>query len=298
MDWCEFTFLASTNNNWRSPVFPGSMLRGAFGHSLKQIVCVMRNRGCEGCQLEYSCIYTQMFETRPHKNKNIMRKYTRIPHPFVLVVDMVADRTTTGILSFGIRLFGEAGRYSPFCIRAFHNALARGLSRNKDKFTLDTIIAGGKRYQISQGDEYPPPVIQSAPTALSRKVRFLLRTPLRLASGGKLMTPESFDASVFVAAAVRRYGLLNQFYGYAEQPDFKLLKKECMKVKLLSSSLEWTKLMRYSSRQNKLNSMGGLCGTIELDIGSSSELGSILAWLPIINLGKATSMGLGRVEVD
>ena len=45
----------------RSPVllprYPGSTLRGAFGHALKEAVCVVRHRDCERCMLAERCIY-------------------------------------------------------------------------------------------------------------------------------------------------------------------------------------------------------------------------------------------------
>lgn len=39
------------------PAFLGSTLRGAFGHALKEAVCVMNHRDCAKCLVADRCIY-------------------------------------------------------------------------------------------------------------------------------------------------------------------------------------------------------------------------------------------------
>ena len=61
--------------------------------------------------------------------------------------------------------------------------------------------------------------------------------------------------------------------------------------------LKWRRLQRYSSRQSATHSVSGLMGAVGLDYSAVPEWGQILAWAPVIHIGKATSMGLGRVEL-
>ena len=66
------------------PSFPGSTLRGAFGHALKNAVCVMRHRECSKCLVFSRCLYPSVFETRWPDELTAMRKQLDAPHPFVL----------------------------------------------------------------------------------------------------------------------------------------------------------------------------------------------------------------------
>ncbi len=66
------------------PRFLGSTLRGAFGHALKEAVCVVRHRDCERCMLAERCIYPYLFET-PAPPIDLMRGQKGAPHPFILM---------------------------------------------------------------------------------------------------------------------------------------------------------------------------------------------------------------------
>jgi CRISPR-associated endoribonuclease Cas6 len=66
------------------PRYLGSTLRGAFGHALKDAVCVVGHRDCERCLLAERCIYPYLFETPPPPIE-LLRGQKRAPHPFILM---------------------------------------------------------------------------------------------------------------------------------------------------------------------------------------------------------------------
>ena len=66
------------------PPFLGPTLRGAFGSLLKQTVCQVTHGQCDRCLLKYVCPYTVIFEGMPPEDRSVMRKYPRVPQPFVL----------------------------------------------------------------------------------------------------------------------------------------------------------------------------------------------------------------------
>ncbi len=69
----------------RVPAFPGSALRGAFGHALKRAVCVMQHRACERCLVASRCIYPYVFETPwPAALAERHRAQQNAPHPYLL----------------------------------------------------------------------------------------------------------------------------------------------------------------------------------------------------------------------
>lgn len=63
------------------PGFLGSTIRGAFGHALKNAVCVTRLERCEPCLLYRTCPYTYIFETPPPPSADKMRLYRAAPPP-------------------------------------------------------------------------------------------------------------------------------------------------------------------------------------------------------------------------
>src|SRR5689334_4844685 len=67
------------------PAFLGSTLRGAFGHALKQAVCIMPHRDCERCLVAERCLYPYLFETPvPSGAMWLLRNQQQAPRPFIL----------------------------------------------------------------------------------------------------------------------------------------------------------------------------------------------------------------------
>src|ERR1051325_9240730 len=66
------------------PRYLGSTLRGAFGHALKEAVCVVDHRNCERCMLAERCIHPYLFET-PAPPIELLRGQKGAPHPFILM---------------------------------------------------------------------------------------------------------------------------------------------------------------------------------------------------------------------
>jgi hypothetical protein len=67
------------------PPFLGSTLRGAFGHALKEAVCVMQHRDCQRCMLIDRCLYPYLFETPVPPEVSQLRGQKNAPHPFILI---------------------------------------------------------------------------------------------------------------------------------------------------------------------------------------------------------------------
>lgn len=100
------------------PAFLGSTLRGAFGHALKQAVCVMDHRNCEQCMVADRCIYPYLFETPPPPDLALLRGQQRAPHPFILsppspfaqtVTKGAAESASSGTANSGSATSGSAG---------------------------------------------------------------------------------------------------------------------------------------------------------------------------------------------
>ena len=295
VNWSDFELTFRTTETPLSAGFLGSMIRGSFGHAFKKLVCVMRGRPCEGCPLEFACLYTKVFETRPDPNSKIMQNYTRVPHPFLLVVDFKPERTSIKEFSVGLRLFGKSIEASPFVLRAFEEAAERGFGSAKIPFKLVNIKTAGESNWQS-GQPFPTAVIRDNPPAGEAVISWELSTPTRLTVAGKPLSPEKVDAASIVMPLLRRYGLMTGFHGQDNaQPDFKALKESSKGLKTVDANLHWQSLLRRSSRQKATQSISGLMGSVSIDTSDAPEWRKILDWAPIVHLGKNTTMGLGRV---
>lgn len=71
------------------PAFLGSTLRGAFGHALKDAVCVMSHRNCERCMVAEGCIYPYLFETPAPAGVKLLKGQRQAPHPFILTPPII-----------------------------------------------------------------------------------------------------------------------------------------------------------------------------------------------------------------
>jgi hypothetical protein len=70
------------------PAFLGSTLRGAFGHALKDAVCVMPHGNCARCMVMDRCLYPYLFETAPPEHASQLKGQQQAPHPFILTPDV------------------------------------------------------------------------------------------------------------------------------------------------------------------------------------------------------------------
>jgi hypothetical protein len=185
------------------PAFPGSALRGAFGHALKTAVCVMNHRDCERCLVVSRCIYPYVFETPwPPAVTERHRDQQNAPHPYLLDPPVYRVRSAEcGVrneetqndegaarrgqwarevtlapddeIVFGLTLFGQAIEHLPFLIYAVHEMAERGLSVRRHRFELahvDRLEPDGRRVTIYTGATQQLAQTTQAPPRLSELI--------------------------------------------------------------------------------------------------------------------------------
>ena len=109
-------FLLCAREDFPLPSFKGSTLRGAFGYAFKKAICIARHQeSCEKCILAANCAYSYIFETPRPAGVKVMRKYEKVPHPFILRPPLTTQRLikTGQELSFGLVLVGRVRDYLP-----------------------------------------------------------------------------------------------------------------------------------------------------------------------------------------
>lgn len=284
------------------PPYAGSAWRGAFGHALKQTVCVIQRTACADCLLRTSCAYPYIFETPPPPNSEKMRLYEAAPHPFVIRPSASAQ-TLPGQAHIGLTLFGNGHRYLPYFIHAFAKAGAAGLGKARQAFELASVRQvmpsdnnSGAIYQDGRLQQPLSPIVPAIPSC-PETVTFTLLTPLRIKQDGKYVGADRFNFGAFFGNLQRRISLLSYFHSdTALDTDFKALGQAAKTITISRQQIAWQDWTRYSSRQQTTMQMGGLLG--EFTISGDLQPFWPYLWLgQWTHVGKGTSMGLGQYRI-
>lgn len=291
----------------RLPDYAGSMLRGAFGHALRQLACMTRQKACDGCPLLATCPYPAIFAPPPPA-EHALQKFSAIPVPYVIEppesgVRLLAPGET---FSFNIVLIGRALRELPLLILAWRRALARGIGAGDGTAELVSVVQCGAagETEVHRPDMGTVIVheqsiaLQTAGENDAGLTRATLRivTPMRLQLNGRALPPEKLDARTLLMALVRRANLLAEFHGNGPLlEDFAPLLAASTEIRD-DKRLVWRDWTRYSSRQQQKMALGGVVGewTLEGPLGPFSRFLDLGQWL---HVGKEAAFGLGRYRL-
>lgn len=290
----------------RLPDYSGSAWRGAFGHALKQLVCVTREPACPSCLLYRSCTYPYLFETPPDPAVGKLRKYTAAPHPFVLSPDS-ANRgliQSGTLVNLGLTLYGHGNRHLPYVIHALTQVGQRGIGKQGGRLVLQRVEQANldagdwQEIYIPDGRLAPLSTIIPAIPSCPRRITLILETPLRLKSEGHNLTPERFRFGIMFSHLLRRISLLTAFHTDTPlETDFAALTRLARTIEVTEVKLRWHDWTRYSSRQDTLMQMGGLLGEVTFS-GEGLDPFWPYLWLgQWTHVGKGTSMGLGKYRI-
>lgn len=303
----KFIFTIQALEDMRLPEYKGSMFRGAFGITFRNIVCITKQPECKGCILAGNCSYFKVFETEHHShNIPYLKGVEKVPHPFVLNPPADRRRNYRAGEKFEVELvlFGEIVSLLPFFVITFTKLGETGISYRRSKLKLvkvENLGQGGERntcYDPVTGsldfNSVPLTLPVSVPYADKAEITFI--TPLRMQEKGKVMLHSAlFSPDALFRNLQRRYLLISHLYcgESLNYPD----RFDSSQIRVDSSSLVYRDWERYSNRQKKKMSLGGITGRITLS-GLDGFFISLLIAGTHINAGKNTVFGLGKMNVD
>jgi len=299
----KFTFLLKAQELINLPVYKGSTFRGAFGHTFRKIVCVLKKDDCSQCLLKEKCIYSYVFETPVPKNSEKMKKYPQSPHPFVIEPPLEDKRLYQkgDPICFNLTLIGKSIDYLPYFIYTFIELGKRGIGKGNGRYLLEEVRdLNGKvifssedntlknGYSILQFDD-----ITSQNN--SGKISLSFLTPTRIKFDERLTLDLEFH--VLIRNLLRRISLLSYFHcGEELNLNFREVIEMAKEVQTLSKNLRWHDWERYSNRQKTRMNMGGFMGEIAYE-GDLDQFHLFLKLGEYIHLGKGSSFGLGKYEI-
>jgi CRISPR-associated endoribonuclease Cas6 len=314
LTFARFIFKARAQTVLHLPPYKGSTFRGGFGHHLRRTVCINRKKECNKCILVSKCIYTYIFETKPPDDSGIKNSFSEVPHPYVLNPPHTTKETFEPGESFifELVLFGKAVDYFPYFLFVFQQLGGNGLGKEKGRFYIETVM--NERFdsekeiysstdkcikgniQIYSSENFfrvYTDILKMNPEEI--KIRLL--TPFRLKKDGHLR--DDFNFFDLFRNLLNRLYLLTYFHcGNRFDRNHRELLEISKGIELPKEekNIKWHDWVRYSNRQKTRMKMGGVLG----EFGIKGDLAPFLPFLKIgeyTNIGKATSMGLGKYEI-
>lgn len=290
------------------PQFKGSMLRGAFGKSLKASVCISENKICDICFLKKRCYYFTVFETEIEDNSLwFLQGVKKQPHPFVI------DSTTAEKISYskneffdiGVSLFTLFPEALPYFILAFEKLGRSGISVKRYKLKLKKVFSvtnDDDLFEIYDSNtkklrEILEPFMIT-PSMLynnANKILLTFTSPLRIQDNSTILKNNNqITAEILLRAILRRvYTVLNLFY----KIPLKEIITDFSGVKISRNEIFYNEVMRFSNRQKKKMEFGGFLGSIELEGKNLSGFVPYIILASHLNIGKNTVFGYGKYSV-
>ncbi|MFQ5686876.1 MAG: CRISPR system precrRNA processing endoribonuclease RAMP protein Cas6 [Candidatus Scalindua sp.] len=260
--------------------YKGAVFRGGFGYAFKKIVCIQRARKeCSECLLHRSCVYSYIFETAPPEDTEVLRLYRTVPHPFIIEPppDDARAIKQDDRLTFNMILIGRAVDYLPYFILTFAELGKQGIGRNRGKFILEKVegldVNGESNIiytcerEILQND-YPlldaSQLNHAEHNKNNSQVEIEFLTPFRVRLDGKIT--DNIDFYVILRNLIRRVSSLLYFHcGREMECDFKSYIEKSEKVRTVSNDLQWFDWERYSTRQKRKMTLGGVLGNVKYE---------------------------------
>jgi len=302
----KYTFHCRFTSEAKLPGYLGSTLRGALGWSLKKTSCALRRQQCADCLLRGQCAYAWIFETERYKAGDGRTINVR-PHPFVLQPEenVAGEKQAGDSLTFSLLLLDRANELLPQIVYAVRHmgesGIGSGRRQGLGRFNIKTIVAGQQiLYEDGENVLHPLEKINTIDVEnITEKgicsLETILQTPLRLKQNNRLNLDLPFH--VLVRACLRRIAALEEAYGGGEpELDYRGLVRRAEQVKIHHSQLRWQPLYRWSNRQKKKVSLGGVGGSIIFE-GNLEEFMPILRYGEQVNIGKQIVFGLGKIQL-
>ncbi len=278
------------------PEYSGSLLRGIFGHALREICCVTKAQSCTGCSLIQTCFYSEIFET-PQLNRSLTK--AKSPPQGYVIEPPIAQRLYRkgSQLVFSMVLFGRNIERLPLITSAWQKALMKDIRGGKAMLSNVSVEDNNGWISIFEENRVIPhdPFLRLPELYPNQYiVRFL--TPLRLQAEGRLLKEYTVNAHHFFSQLLRRLSWISERHlGDYMQLNYSILAEKLAVIEDIKV-LYWQDWARYSTRQKRKMHLGGMLGTWDFN-HLSQDLAKLLYLGQWLHAGKNTTFGLGRYEL-
>lgn len=287
----------------RFPIrWKGNVLRGAFGTSLRRLVCLNRGQEtCETCKIRERCAYSLIFN--PLEPGHIKR-LKNLPRGFIIKppLDDQTEYTSFSPLRFEMVLVGDRIFALPYVIVPFKGLGDFGIGVNRGKFSLGGIevfkdggfdpiynpmtnVVSDFERRIS-GEE----LIKEASKFKGDRITLQFLTPTRIRfnptgeKGGSRIVRDPEFHHLVRRLRDRINALIISYCGGQLETDYSGIAERALKVKKVRSDLRWFELKRKSRTQGTFHDQSGFVGEITFQ-------GDLKEFLPLLLAGEYLHVG-------
>jgi hypothetical protein len=299
-----------------SPLYAGSMLRGAFGTALRRIVCLDFHQNCSDCITRESCAYQKIFSPITPVDAGRLTKNRDMPRGFIIKPPLRAD--TYGPerpFSFRMILVGELIQWLPYIIVPFSEIGRTGIGRQRTKFSFEKLICldpkGVHDHEIYsatdnlvRAGEIVSPSFEKLTSMNKRKpetltLNFLTPTLLMFNLDGRRGASRPVRVPEFHVAVKRLRDRINRlataYCGTELQVDHKKMGIKAEEVKIYSVHGGWRERSR-KTRAGERQDLSGFVGSITYE-GDFEEFLPLLRLGEYLHVGKNAAFGNGWYEI-
>ncbi|HEU5200347.1 MAG TPA: CRISPR system precrRNA processing endoribonuclease RAMP protein Cas6 [Ktedonobacterales bacterium] len=312
---------------------PGSALRGSLFQALLKRFCVNQDAPeCASCPLVQTCPVSAL--VAPLRDE--FPRGRDVPRPFVVRPPLItaSGLETTGLrlesgqqVTFGLTLFGKAGKLFPYVVLAAQMMEQNGLGRplrehrwRRGRFALERIEAvhpftGAQAtlFERSKPQVRAPELAITAEDVAARaaalspeRISLHFLTPTRLTEHGALVHQP--EPGALVRRLAERLDMLEHAYApvLAQQPTAEMPRvagrwravAEAADLQMTGSDTRWVDTKSYSSRQQRALPIGGFVGTLAFTGALTPTLRELLVWGEVVHVGKNCVKGDGWYQIE
>lgn len=291
----RYRFSFQMVDNLSLPHYAGSTLRGVFGHALRRLACMTRQKECIDCPLLETCPYSRIFATPPSPLLNKSQQQNP-PQPYIIEApsDGVRDYSAGSIFSFDMVLIGYTRLQLPLITYAFQQAFEHGVGWKQARgILIDVAVQQENNWQSVYQKQSIISHTQmiTLPQHYPDNITLEFYTPLRLQQRSKVLSIEQLNGEILLGQLLRRVSTLAVLYWQALDADYSGLISTAKHIPY-QKKLYWQDWARYSNRQQQGMKLGGALGTWQFENLPLPfrQLLYIGQWL---HIGKETVFGHG-----
>lgn len=309
----KFKLVFEVQENMELPKFKGSMFKGAFGWTFREIVCVTKMNDCSECTLKEQCSYFKIFETEMPQNEVFFLKgVKKSPHPFIISPTDNCKGTyykKGATLSVTLTIFAEFIQLLPYFIFTFIEIGKRGIGVGRKRIAVKKVhfleSDGNSKSVLTADDKLilpstptfliePPKIDPNAPGT----IKLTFSTPLRIQNEGYVIdVKRKITPEILIRAIYRRYYAIYSIYGKIPSEELKIPTNNLVNFTITENKLKFEEIERYSSRQRTKMKFGGFLGSITI-AGNLEHIYPVIQVVEKLNLGKNTAFGYGEFNID
>ena len=248
--------------------FTGSTIRGVFGRGLRYVCCPYVNGNCKKCDIFDSCIYYEFFE-----NLQITPNFK---------LDIVLNSNS---FDFKIFLFDHAIDYLKQTIIAIKNMAEIGFGVNRKPFKFKKLLLNSVDITTDSIQNINQNALIFTPKFKEGDYFITTLTPIRMKQNAKFIR-SNINFKLFIHQIAMRFATI------VNKP---IIKHEAV-FEHIEQNFNPYNITRYSNRQECKMDFSGVMGQMivyKLDDYSAK----LLELTTIINVGKSTTFGLGKIYV-